>query len=89
MLKRRSVRWFLVAGSLGLGVAIILATLSSFTSVQSSILILLWPTSIIGLADPTRLGDRIALGTIIFGGNFLLYGAIGGIAGFAVDRLHR
>ena len=87
MSKRRSVRWFPIEGSLGLGVAIILATLSSFTSVQSSILILLWPTSVVGLADPTRLGDRLALGTIIFGGNFLLYGSIGGIAGLLTDSI--
>jgi hypothetical protein len=89
MLKRRSVRWFLIAGSVGLGLAIVLSVLSSFLSISSTILILLWPPSIVGLADPTRIVDQILMGTVEFGGNFVLYGAFGGIAGLAVDHLHR
>jgi hypothetical protein len=83
--KRRSLRWFLLAGFIGLGVAIIIAG----TRPASPIALLFWPTAILGLADPTGLLDKTVFGLVMFGGNFLLYGAIGAIAGAAADRLHR
>lgn len=40
-------------------------------------------------SDPTGLFDKMVFTLVMFGGNFLLYGAIGAIAGAAADRLHR
>ena len=82
---RRSLRWFLVAGFIGFGVAFIIAS----TRPASPIALLFWPSAILGLADPTGLLDKAVFAIVMFGGNFLLYGAIGAIAGFAADRMRR
>jgi len=85
-LSRRSVRWFLWTGCIGLVVALVIA---SVKPTNPAIILLLWPTSIVGLADPTGPLDKVVFGLAMFGGNFLLDGAIGAIAGAAADRLHR
>ena len=54
-----------------------------------AVILLLWPTSIVGLADPKGLLDQAIFGIFMFGGNFLLYGVLGAVAGIAADRLHR
>jgi hypothetical protein len=54
-----------------------------------AIILLFWPTSIVGIADPTGPMNQAVFGLIMFGGNFLLYGAFGAIAGIAADRLRR
>jgi len=83
--KSRSLRWFLFAGLIGFGVALIIAG----TRPASPLVFLLWPLAILGLADPSGLLDKTVFGFVMFGRNFLLYGAFGAIAGAAADRLHR
>jgi len=51
-----------------------------------AITLLLWPISIVGLADPTGFVNKFVFGLVMFGGNFLVYGAFGAIAGAATDR---
>ena len=81
-----SARWFWQAGCVGLLVAIALAILKPS---NPGIIVILWPASIVGLADPRGLLDQALFGLFMFGGNFLLYGAFGAIAGLAADRLQR
>jgi hypothetical protein len=83
--KRRSLRWFLFAGFIGLAVAVAIAGARP----ASPVVLLFWPMAILGLADPTGPLDKTVFAIVMFGGNFLLYGAIGAIAGVAADRLHR
>jgi hypothetical protein len=83
--KRRSLRWFLFAGFIGLGVAVMIAG----TRPASPVALLFWPMAILGLADPTGPLDKTVFAVVMFGGNFLLYGTIGAIAGAAADRLQR
>jgi hypothetical protein len=85
MTKRRSVRWFLLAGCVGIAIAIMLALSPPSNPL---IIVLLWPASIVGLADPTTIGAKMLIGSFEFGGNFLLYGMLGAIAGAASDSLH-
>jgi len=86
ILSARSARWFWQAGSVGLLVAI---TLAVFKPSNPEIIVILWPASIVGLADPKGLLDQVLFGLFMFGGNFLLYGAFGAVAGLAADRLRR
>jgi hypothetical protein len=82
IMNKRSVRWFLRAGCIGLVAAI---TIAIVRPTNPAIILLLWPTSIVGLADPTGLVDKLVFGLVMFGGNFLLYGAFGAVAGAAAD----
>ncbi len=86
ILRNRSAQWFLVAGCIGLLAAISLAVVKPN---NPAIILLFWPTAIVGLADPKGLLDQAVLGIFMFGGNFLLYGALGAAAGVAADRLKR
>jgi hypothetical protein len=86
ILRRRSVRWFLLAGCIGFVAAVSIAIIKPR---NPAIILLLWPTAIVGLADPKGLLDQAVFGLFIFGGNFLLYGAFGAVAGIAADRLQR
>ena len=82
MPKSKRIRWFLIAGCIGVGAALLVLV----TRPTNPVLILcLCPSSIVGLGDPRTFLDKLVAGTIIFGGNFLLYGAIGAIAGKAAD----
>lgn len=76
--------WFLISGCVGVLVAIALGTMASHRALNPKLLLTLWPSSIIGLADPSTLSDKILIGLIELGGNFLLYGIIGSGLGFAI-----
>jgi hypothetical protein len=80
------LRWFLVGGCIGVLAAIAILILKP---TDPAIILLFWPTSIVGIADPTGPMNQAVFGLIMFGGNFLLYGAFGAIAGIAADRLRR
>jgi hypothetical protein len=86
ILHRRSVRWFLLAGCIGFVAAVSIAIIKP---TNPAIILFLWPTAIVGLADPKGLLDQAVFGLFMFGGNFLLYGAFGAVAGIAADRLQR
>jgi hypothetical protein len=75
--------WFLVSGSIGIMIALLLAAIASNRSLNPALILTLWPSSIVGLADPTTLSAKIIIGVYEFGGNFLLYGVIGTAAGLA------
>ena len=77
VISRALKPWFLISGCIGIIVALVLATIASNRSLNPTLLLTLWPPSIVGLADPTTLSAKILIGTFEFGGNFLLYGVIG------------
>jgi hypothetical protein len=79
-------RWFLFSGFLGVVVALALMILASYQAIRPAILLVLWPSSIAGLADPATLSDKILVALFEFGGNFILYGAIGTPIGFCFRR---
>jgi hypothetical protein len=81
-------RWFLIAGCLGVVVAVVLTLLLSHDLIPAAVAIALWPTSILGLVDPTNLRDQIITGFFTFGGNFLLYGLLGLLARYLGSRLN-
>jgi hypothetical protein len=81
-LAKTFMRWFLVSGSIGLFVALIL---SAVPVVSPVVLLVLWPSSIAGLVDPSRLWDQVIVAAVQFGGNFIIYGLIGAFIGL---RLH-
>ena len=80
-------RWFLLAGCIGVVVAVVLTLLLSHDLIPAGIAIALWPTSILGLVDPTNLRDQIITGVFTFGGNFLLYGLLGLLVRYLGGRL--
>ena len=55
------MRWFLVAGAVGLTVAVVLAIWNVHGMVTPTVLFVLWPTSIVGMANtgPFKLTIRI------------------------------
>ena len=81
--------WFAASGCIGIIVALALAGIARYRPLNPRVLITLWPLSIIGLADPTNLSDKILFGATELGGNFLLYGVIGTALGFAFRLCNR
>ena len=82
-------RWFLIAGCLGVIVAVVLSLLLSHDLIPAAVAIALWPTSILGLVDPTSIRDQVITGAFTYGGNFLLYGLLGLLVRYVGGRLHR
>jgi hypothetical protein len=74
-------RWFLVSGCVGVGVALVLLAMATRHIVSPTVLLILWPSSIAGIADPSSVSDKIMVAAFEFGGNFLLYGVIGALIG--------
>ncbi len=66
-----------------------LGGIASYRVLSPRLLLTLWPFSIIGLADPSKLSDKILFGVIELGGNFLLYGIVGTGLGFAIRLSNR
>jgi hypothetical protein len=81
--------WFLISGCVGVLVALVLGIIASHQVVNPRLLLALWPPSIIGIADPSTLSDKVLFAVIEFGGNFLLYGIVGTGLGFAVRLSNR
>jgi hypothetical protein len=77
--------WFVISGLVGILIAVALAALARYSDVNSYILLLLWPPSIVGLADPSSPSDKIIFGVIEFGGNFIIYGVIGLFMGMVAE----
>ena len=80
--------WFVIAGCIGVVVAVVLTLLLSHDLIPAAVAIALWPTSILGLVDPTNLRDQIITGLFTYGGNFLLYGLLGLLVRYVGSRLH-
>jgi hypothetical protein len=71
----RTFSWFVGGGCVGIAFAVAI-----IRPVNPLTILCLWPFSILGLADPTSLSGRLAYSAVMFGGNFLLYGAFGAFA---------
>jgi hypothetical protein len=83
---KRLRRWLLVSGCLGVLVALTLMTIATYHVVRPTILLVLWPASLYGFANPSTLSHEIIIETLEFGGNFILYGAIGTLIGLCFRR---
>jgi len=81
--KARWARWFLLGGLLGLLMPLFMWLINPRSP---TITLILCPTSIVGMAEPKNRLGMVVLFLIIFGGNFLLYGAIGAVAGLVSDE---
>jgi hypothetical protein len=78
--------WFLVFGCLGVLIALTLTAISTRHIIKPRILLVLWPPALAGLANPSTLSDKIIVAAFEFGGNFILYGAIGTVVGLCFRR---
>ncbi len=47
---------------------------------------MLWPPALAGIADPSTPSDKVLVALFEFGGNFILYGAIGTLIGLCFQR---
>ena len=77
------MRRFLMAGAIGVSIAVVLTIWSSHGNVKPIVLLALWPTSIVGMANtgPFLLTvPGLLILAVMYGGNFLLYGILGAIA---------
>ena len=74
-----TIKFAIGFGVLGVGVALILGSLSSSRDISPIVLLTLWPTSLFGLGfnGPTLSATGILLAAIELGGNFILYGVVG------------
>ena len=79
-------RWFLVSGCVGMLVAFVLLAMTARHIVNPTVLLVLWPSSIAGIADPSSVSDKVLVAAFEFGGNFLLYGIIGALIGIGFRR---
>jgi hypothetical protein len=80
-------RWFVISGCIGVASAVVLTILMSQDRVSSSMILTLWPTSMVALIDPRTVWSKVITGIFTFGGNFLLYGLIGLGVGYSVGKL--
>jgi hypothetical protein len=71
---------------LGVFVALVLMAMGASHIVSPTVLLVLWPSSIAGIADPSTLSDKIMVAMFEFGGNFILYGVIGTLVGLCFPR---
>jgi hypothetical protein len=83
------MRWFLIAGCVGVMVAAGLT--AARNHVPSNLILMLWPSSILGMLN-TEPSEKMSVDLflvllIMYGGNFLLYGAVGGAAKYLARRL--
>jgi uncharacterized membrane protein HdeD (DUF308 family) len=83
---RRLRRWFLLSGCLGVLVALTLIAIPARYVISPKILLVLWPSSIAGIADPSTLSDKLLVALFEFGGNFILYGVVGTLVGLCFPR---
>jgi hypothetical protein len=81
--------WFLVAGAVGVVMAVLLAVALRFDSVSSNVVVALWPAAMVQLIDPKTIGSKIAVALIAYGSNFLIYGLAGMGIGLVTNLLHR
>jgi hypothetical protein len=77
--------WFLCSGCVGVLVALVLAAIGTKRIVSPTVLLVLWPPSLAGIADPSTTSDRIIIGLFEFGGNFVLYGLVGMLIGLVFN----
>jgi hypothetical protein len=79
----RLVKCFLLCGCVGVLAAVAVYALGNVPLLRTNIffnpyvMLILAPASILGLAEPTTLGDTAFLLGIVFGTNFVLYGLLG------------
>ncbi len=83
---KRLRRWFLVSGCLGVFVALTLLAMPTRYVISPKILLVLWPPSLAGFANPSTLPGMIMVALLEFGGNFILYGAMGTLVGLCFRR---
>lgn len=70
---------------MGVLIALSLAGVASRHDISPKLL-LLWPLSILGLAEPSTLSGSVILTMVEFGGNFVLYGIVGTFIGWGFRR---
>jgi hypothetical protein len=80
-------RWFLVGGAVGFLLALLLAFGLHYDAVSSGVVLALWPLAMVQLIDPKTIGAKIAVGSVAYGSNFLIYGLVGAGIGFVANRL--
>jgi hypothetical protein len=80
-------RWFLIAGGVGLVIALLLAVAMAYDRASTAIVLMFWPAAMVQLIDPHTLGSQIAVILIAYGSNFLIYGLLGVGVGFLASRL--
>jgi hypothetical protein len=80
------VSWFLASGCFGVIFGLVLAHLLSIHLIRPQTLVVLWPTSIAGIADPADTWDIVLVAVFEFGGNFVLYGVLGTVIGWCFQR---
>jgi hypothetical protein len=84
--KKGLWHWFLVSGCVGVLVALALLAMAARHFISPTVLLILWPASIAGMADPSSISDKVIVAVFEFGGNFLLYGLIGALIGTGLRR---
>jgi len=83
----RLLRWFLFSGSVGIFVAVILATSSLVDNIISpSVRLVLWPPAFAGMANPADMPEKFMVAAIVYGGQFVLYGLVGAAIGLLFGR---
>jgi hypothetical protein len=55
--------------------------------VNPAVILVFWPSSIVGLSDPSALSDKLIVAISEFGGDFLLYGVVGALIGCASGEI--
>ena len=89
-LSMRLLRWFLISGSVGIFVAVILGTSSAVDNfIGPAVRLVLWPSAFAGMADPSDLPEKFIVMAIMYGGNFVLYGAVGAAIGLFLGRVNK
>lgn len=83
---KRLRRWFLAFGCLGVLIAVVLALVPTQHIIPTRVLLVLWPPALAGLANPSTLWEKIIVVAFEFGGNFVLYGAVGTLIGLGFAR---
>ena len=75
-IRKRLARWFFISGIVGVLVEPIVLAFEAL-NVAPGFFLLLWPSVIFGFANPSEWWKKFLIDSIVFGGNFVLYGTVG------------
>ena len=74
----------MISGAVGVVVALVVTLLMERDAISGDLAVALWPSGMVGLIDPVTWLSKLLTGVMMYGGQFLIYGALGLVLGGAV-----
>lgn len=87
--EARLGRWFAFGGLIGVGFGVMILFIPHLADSLGNGVLLLFPSSILGIADPRTTRDIAITASMEFSFQFILYGMIGLLLGFCIHAARK